>query len=722
MSIVQQKLTSKATALTVATVSAFLFTASPQLSIAEGLQLEEVVVTARKREENLQNIPVAATVLTAAALEARSATDVADITASVPNVSYQDRAGGHQTSIGIRGIASNVRNIGLEDSVGVYVDGVYIGRPMFYNIDLAEVQQIEILRGPQGTLFGKNTIAGALNITSKAVPESFEGKVTASIGDYGLRYVKGYVGGMFTDTVGGSLSIVSKKTDGYMDNLFDGSELQAVDQQGVAGKLQIQPSDGVNIVISADYSEKDNDVNGSQIIVPGGAGLGLDFGDGVDGIFGEQYGPFTVNEDGPQKYEEEVSGFAVTADFDLANDFTLTAIAAVRQMDLVASFDDDNSPVDGVNSVFTDEAEQSSLELRLASPGDQTFDWLFGVFYFDQEVDSNRHTQAFGALDVFGIGTVETTSMAAYFSGDYHFTDRLDLNIGLRYTRDEKEALWNQSGSGTAAFGLPVITLEGDETWNEVSPTLALTYAISDDASVYGKVSRGFKGGGFMTDLVGEVGFQLEPETVTSYEVGLKSTLVDGRLRLNAAAFVADYEDLQTLDLAGLQFVGANAGQATLQGIEVDFEFLATEALKISGGLGFTDSEYDEFLQNVNGTINDLSGNTLSNAPELTASVLIDYVQPISDYLEIRVSADVSFKDDIHYSVTNDPVALGDSYTLANARIGVAQQENQWNVALWVKNLADEEYFTFLRNGPFGQQTGLFGEPRTYGIDVTYNF
>ncbi|MDC0404444.1 TonB-dependent receptor, partial [Porticoccaceae bacterium] len=545
----------------IAAATALLAMTGGTFTTAAGATLEEVVVTARKREESLQEIPVAASVFSAAALEMRSATDVADLTASAPSVSYQDRAGGHQTSISIRGIASDVRNIGIDDSVGVYVDGVYIGRPMFYNVDLAEVAQVELLRGPQGTLFGKNTIAGALNITTKAVPEEFEGKLTFSAGADGLRYGKGYFGGMFTDTVGGSLSVVNKQTDGFMTNTTTGQKLQAVDQQGVAGKLLIT-GDNYDLVLTADYSEKDNDVNASQIIIPGGSGLGRSFGNEEGGLFGEQYGLFTVEEDGPQGYEEEVSGFAANLTVGLASDYELNLIAATRSMDLFATFDDDNTGTDLLASFFTDEADQMSLEARITSPSSETFEWIAGAYYFDQEVESNRQTAALGGtLNVYGEGEVNTTSTAFYFSGDYHITDVLDLNVGVRFTKDEKDALWDQFGNGAGAFGLPVIQHTGDESWEEVSPTVALTYALSDDATVYVKFAEGFKGGGYMTDLVGEEGFALEPETVESYEVGLKSTLLDSTLRLNVAAYRMDYTDLQTLDLSGLQFVGANAGE-----------------------------------------------------------------------------------------------------------------------------------------------------------------
>lgn len=706
----------------IAAATALLAMTGGTFTTAAGATLEEVVVTARKREESLQEIPVAASVFSAAALEMRSATDVADLTASAPSVSYQDRAGGHQTSISIRGIASDVRNIGIDDSVGVYVDGVYIGRPMFYNVDLAEVAQVELLRGPQGTLFGKNTIAGALNITTKAVPEQFEGKLTFSAGADGLRYGKGYFGGMFADNIGGSLSVVNKQTDGFMSNSTSGDKLQAVDQQGVAGKLQFS-GDNYQLVVSADHSEKDNAVNASQIIIPGGSGLGQSFGDEEGGIFGQQYAPFTVEEDGPQGYEEEVTGFAANLTVQLASDYELNVIAASRSMDLYATFDDDNTSADLLASFFTDEADQLSLEARITSPANDTFEWIAGAYYYNQEVDSNRQTAAVGGdLNVFGAGSVEATSTALYFSGDYHLSERVDLNLGLRFTQDEKEALWNQFGNGLAAFGLPEVEHVGDETWEEFSSTLALTYALSDDATVYVKYAEGFKGGGFMTDLVGLDGFALEPETVESYEVGLKSTLLDSTLRLNIAAYRMDYTDLQTLDLAGLQFIGANAGEAEITGLEVDFEWLATEALMLSGGFGFNDAEYSSFIQTVNGTATDLSGNTAKNAPETTAALLAEYTIQIDNGMQVTLVGEWNYKDEIHYDVDNDDNTLAPAYSLLNARVVLASASESWKVAAWAKNIADEEYFSYLRDGPFGQQTGLYGEPRTFGFDVTFNF
>ncbi|MBU3068565.1 TonB-dependent receptor [Aestuariicella sp. G3-2] len=677
--------------------------------------LEEVTVTARKREESLQEIPVAATVFNEQTLEMRGASDVSDITASVPNMAYQDRAGGHQTSIAIRGVSSDVRNIGIEDSVGIYVDGVYIGRPMFYNVDLAEVQQIEVLRGPQGTLFGKNSIAGALNITTKSVPQEFEGKVAVTAGSYGLRHYKAYFGGMFSDNLGGSLSAVKKTTDGYMENLTTGDDLQALDQGGVSGKLLFNASDSLVITLAADTSEKDNDVNASQLLAPS-AGWG----------FETQSDPFEVRENGPQKYEENVDGYSVTAEYSFDNNYTLTFIGAQRNMDLLASFDDDNTPdlVD-LQSIFEDESEQTSYELRLTSPGGQKFDWILGFFHFDQSVDSERHTLIPGSVDIAGSGTVEATSTAVYFSGDLHITDSLDLTLGVRYTRDEKKADWIQRAVPSGAFAFPDVDLSGDETWGEVSPTLALTYLINEDISVYGKVSEGFKGGGFVTDLVGESGFELEPETVRNYELGMKSTLADGAMRLNLALFRMEYDDLQTLDLGGplnLQFVGANAGKATLQGLEFDLEYQVTDHLMIMGGAGYVHSEYDEFIQNTYAGTNDFAGNTLPNAPEITANLLLEYRTPVHESFDLVVIGEWSYKDETQFAQGNLDNTLAPSYSLYNARVGLTSSDDQWSVFLWGKNLGDEEYFTYLRDGPFTETTGLYGKPRSYGVSLTYNF
>ncbi len=715
--------TAIALVLTSVTSNFSIFVLEGTAAESDSISLEEIIVTARKKPESLQDIPVSATVLNARSLELRSVTDVSDLTASVPNVSYQDRAGGHQTSIGIRGIASNVRNIGLEDSVGVYVDGVYIGRPMFYNLDLAEVQQVEVLRGPQGTLFGKNTVAGALNITTKAVSDEIEGKVQGTFGNFGLRHFKGYLSGRFSDKIGGSVSIVKKDTSGFVENLFNGEKLQAVDQFGIAAKLEINPNERLRVRITADYSEKDNDVNGSQILVPGGSFLGISWGAEPGGNFGNQFGPFVVNEDGPQKYEEEVKGVSGNLDYDLSDTMTLTVIAAWRSMDLLATFDDDNTTVSLSNSIFTDEAEQTSIELRLASTGNGSFDWILGGYYFDQNIVSDRFTEVpiFGGIRVNGRGFVDTRSLAIFASGDYHITDKLDLNAGLRYTNDAKQAFWDQDGAAAPAFGLPVVTLSGDETFDEFSPMVALTYAVNEDASIYAKFAKGFKSGGFVTDLVGLDGFVLQPETVSSYELGLKSLLADGRMRLNAAAFYMDYTNLQTLDLQGLQFIGSNAAQAQIKGFEVEVEVLASENLRFTGGVGFTDSEYNDFIRMVNGVGIDLSGNTLRNAPKWTANLLAEYSANLTDEIELTVIGEWNYKSKIFYNVANSDNTVGPAYSLFNARI-IVHSDAGWGLAFWGKNIFDKEYITYLRDGPFNQQTGLFGEPATYGVDLSYEF
>ena len=717
--------------LTAAVLSATA-TLVPMHAHAE-LVMEEVTVTARKREESLQDIPVAANVFSAEALEMRNATDVSDVMLATPNVAYQDRAGGHQTSISIRGIASDVRNIGLDDSVGVYVDGVFIGRPMFYNMDLAEIERVEILKGPQGTLFGKNTIAGAINITTRDVPEEFEGKVTLSAGNYGLQYGKAYLGGSFGAGWGASVSVVSKQTDGYMKNLSGGPDLQAIDQQGGAAKLQYN-GDSIKFTLQADTSEKDNRANASQVLRDGSFGLGLTFGD--------QDGPFVVDENPDyQRYQEDVSGYSAGIDWELDSGYSVTALYASRQMDLDAKFDDDNtsSPVDVV-SHFIDESEQQSLELRLASPGGETFDWILGAYWFQQDITSDRSTTVFGlapiGVSVDGDGWVEAESQALFFSGDYHINESLDLNIGLRYTTDDKKSYWTQTGLAAPAFGLPVLSdtipdpvqkvilgaRRGDESWDDFSPTVALTYRPSDDVSLYVKYSEGFKSGGFMMDLVGELGYNLEPEYVKSYEGGIKSDLIDGKLRLNAAVYQMDYTDLQTQNLQGLQFVGSNAGQAEITGVEMDFQWLLTSDFRLSGGMAWNDAEYVEFDHNINGVIYDRSGNKAKVAPEWTANLTAEYATAVGNDMEFQVVVDWAYKDDVFYNVENNANGFAPSYNLLNLRVSLGDANDAWKVSLWGKNVADEEYYTYLRDGPFGEASGLYGEPATYGVDLTLNF
>lgn len=307
--------------------------------------------------------------------------------------------------------------------------------------------------------------------------------------------------------------------------------------------------------------------------------------------------------------------------------------------------------------------------------------------------------------------------LAAYFSGDLHISNSFDVNIGVRWTKDEKDAVWLQSG--VAPIGVPDVTQNAKKTFSELSPTVAASWHM-EDATMYAKYSEGFKSGGFMADIIGEApeAFVLDSETVSSYELGVKSTLLGGSMRLNAALFSMDYDNLQVISLVGATFEGDNAGTATIRGAEVEMQWYATEDLLFKGGLGLTNSKYDEFLT---ATGNDYSGNTLRNAPDMTANLTTEYRVPLKSG-ELIALAEASYRDEVWYDPSNSDAVYQGDVSLINARIGYSSEEANWSVFFYGKNLTNEEYTAYRRNGPFGQSSGTYGEPRTVGVEFTYNY
>lgn len=693
--------------------------AMPSVSLAQesALSLEEVVVTARKREESLQDIPVSLTALSQQDIEGKGLQDMQDLVTLVPNVSFQDR-GTSSSAIGIRGITTEARNIGLEDSVGMYVDGVYIGRAHFFNMDLADVQQIEVLRGPQGTLFGKNTVAGAINITTSSVADELEGKVTLSAGNHGLRRGIVQLSGPLTETLGASVAISRRRSDGYIDNLFDGRSFQGVDEKGARAKLEATPDDSLKVTAIFDWTEKRNTSSANQL----GSDAGL-FG----ASFWDQTDPYEVSKDGPTYDDQDIKGASLSADYQFESEFGLVAIASWREMNYEGGFDDDNTPGELIRSIFKDDSRQSSLELRLTSPVYDKYDYQIGVFYFDQKVRSDRNTRAFFLNDdLGGLGSVDTQSTAIYAHGNYHLTDAVTATLGVRWTRDEKEAEWTQDG--IVALGNPDVTRSGEESFTEVSPTAAVTWEVDEDTTVYGKISRGFKGGGFFTDITAQAtidagaDFGFDPETVTNYEVGYKSDFLDSRLRVNTALFRMAYDDLQVAQAvaAGAAFMVTNAGEATIDGAEAEFTWLATQSLTVSGSLGYLDASYDQFRDG-GGIGVHYDGNKLKNAPEWTGNLQIDYERDIGNAGTLLLSLTWSYQDETFYGASNADALLEPARDLLSAQAGFSSSDGLWTVSLWGKNLTDEEYAGY-RRLLLGQEQLVPGEPRSYGIDLTLNF
>lgn len=696
------------------------------VTINAQVQLEEIIVTARKRAESLQDVPLAVTTITSADLERMAAVSLKDLKHIVPSLHYSDRSA-LQTEITIRGVGGNARSIGIESGVGLYVDGVFAGRTNAYNLDLANIEQIEVLRGPQGTLFGKNTTGGALNIVTRKPTEEFEGSASLGFGNYGAIRLKGSLAGALSDNVFARLTVATWDRDGYLHNLFDGSELQTQERRAARLQLTFLPSENVEINFSADMTTDDQDTILMQL------GSGAAYGcpsPCVDLTPFFNNDRFVVNTNQPNTTKRDLQGYSLTIDYTLKSGSTLTSITAFRDSEIILFSDIDQTPLDIDRSgPFTDNSEQFTQELRLASPGEDTVNYVVGLYYYKQDAEAHREIYTGpGLLLAQTDGPVDTEALAAFANVDFNITDQFTLTAGVRVTDEEK------TGSYTQVTGLPVPSFNKSfpnlkTSSTETSWTVAANYKWSNDVSTYLSASRGFKSGGFNVDplitpaalTADELTFK--PEFVTTYEVGLKADLLDSRMRIGAAVFITDYVDRQVSvweSIGGFaSILQRNAGKSEITGAELEFKYAASEKLTLYGALSVLDGEYVEFT-NATAAGDDFSGNATEKTPYSNIFIGADYRAPVGNG-ELVIAPQFARVGKTYLQPDNGPFNVENGYSVWNLRVGYEYGNGRYGIYLWGKNLGDEDYKEFARQFRGSDQV-LWGEPKTYGVTFTVNF
>ncbi|GAB3113432.1 TonB-dependent receptor [Aestuariicella hydrocarbonica] len=701
---------------------------SPVYAQGKGFALEEVVVTARKREESAEDIPIAISSMGEMAIEAMGATAMGDLVGSVPNLAM-DPNGNSLNSWGMRGIVSVTRNAGQESGLGVYIDGVYAGRPAAFNFPMNDIQQVEVLRGPQGSLFGRNTIAGAINITTKKPSEELQGQIKLSLGNYERQDIQGSVAGPIIDGVlSGKISGFSYQQDGYVDNLYDGDSYMSDDRVGGRGALYWTPTESLEITLSADYLEQDNDQLFGMTLEP--VLNTLEPGSGW-----YQPDPYKTNQNDPNRERIESGGTSVTVNWDLPSGHTLTSITSQRSADFILQADDDAGPYTLSYSQFEDNSDTFSQEIRIASPSADNFDYVVGYYYMDQEVDALRSTSVVGYPDTqTGIivnSSVNSESWALFGTANFYLTDALTLSVGLRYTDEEKDSEYSQVDNVGLGFADVVFSpSQQDDAW---SGDISLGYAINESINAYASVRQGVKSGGFQTDIIDFTdvnAFVFGPEEAISYELGVKGMFFERRLKVNGAVFRTDYTDMQVGQLLGLGFTTTNAGESQIDGLELEVEWLATENLALGLSLGLLDHEYTAY-DGCAGENTSCKGNKLQLVSDWTASANVDYTFPLSNGSAFNAHLDWTARDNYFTDAVNDPDLVVEQRFLLNGRIGYVTADDSLSVHLWAKNLTDEEYDALLWKYPvtplfYGAQTSglerLIGEPRTFGVEVGYRF
>ena len=722
----------------------FALAVGSPVALAAQAVLEETVVTAQKREESVQEVPISVFVTSGEKLDDFSINSLEELSATIPNVTIGQNA--TQDSITIRGVGSGA-NHGFEQSVGTFIDGVYFGRGRFSRSPFLDIQRVEVLKGPQSVLFGKNTIAGAINITTRKPTREFEGAIEGEYFDGDDAYgATAYVSGPISDTVAGRLVVKYRDANGYMHNRTTGDDEPAIEETVARGSLAWDLTDRLTLDLKAEVSSYDMDGRHLQM---------------VDG------GPFTeLFEALDPKYEEDLDYNRSTnnpvfgRDHDNTDADNVTATLkydfdSVRLVSISAynHYDyDNNIPASWVANLDTaakrykEDLAQYSQELRLESTGDGSLEYMVGLFYQKEEIDHKQDfdfdtAQAiadgaplppFVGTEAFKINQ-DTESYAAFGQVTWHFTDFLRLNLGLRYTEDSKDLDYSQSTTGTLPF--PSYSIKDSLTDSKVTPSISLQYDIWDDSMVYLSYSEGFKAGGF--DF--ESGGNFDPETVDAWEAGIKSRLFDGAVELNAAAFHSEISDLQVAAWNGTAFETSNAASATTEGVEVDGRWQLTDGLMLSGSLAYLNAEYDDFKNatctaqqqidliaeggSAGSCTQDLSGGDLQFSPEWSGTVNIHYSYYLANGMDISAIAGADYSDSYYSALDLDPASKQDAFWKYHARIQLSAAAG-WSVALVGKNLSNEKTTMWVNDVPFfrGAQFAAIDPPRSIGVQARYEF
>ncbi len=706
---------------------------------------EIITVTARKREENVQEVPVAVTVVTGELLEESGASDIAELQASVPNLSiYPGRSQSTTLTAFMRGIGQADPLWGVDPGVGLYLDDVYIARPQGALLDVFDVERIEVLRGPQGTLYGKNTIGGAIKYVSRPPSRTPEGRISLTAGSHSTLDVKAmFSGPLVEDKLFGKIAFASLQHDGYGTNLFTGRDVSDKDTTAFRVALDWLASDDVTVKFAYDRTEDDAEPKGLTRLAANPLCplfLGAPCPPNPE-LFDTQSGLEPLN-------GTDAEGYSLTVLWDINEDWQFKSITAHRESDSRNNIDFDTTPAPITDVIATYFDEQDSQEFQFIYDGGGRFSGVFGLYYFDGLagglVLNNFVNAVFGSTE----GDTQTDSLALFGDGSYAVNDRLTFNFGLRFTEEDKNGRAFNVGFTDGTFSeISVVTSDYDETetFSSVSPKLGLDYQFNNDVMGYVTLSRGFKSGGYnvraQASIFPDSALPFQDEELTVAEVGVKSYFPESQLFLNAAAFTGDYTDIQVSTFTDFDSDGdgtndaffgnfLNAGDATVSGLELEFDWTSptVDWLGLSGNLSYLDADPDSFLDADNDTFVDTQ--VITNAPEITGTIRLNFDFPAFGGL-ITGSVGYSYRDDSVLTNEGGPnpnspnqallPIVQPSFKLWNVWVGWLSGDGKWRFGINGKNLRDEEYLTNGYNIPvlFLLQ-GSYGEPRTVTATLEY--
>lgn len=697
--------------------------------------LDEIIVTARRRDEQLKDVPVAVTALSAERLEETGATDITALQQQSPNATVQVARGSNSTLISfIRGVGQQDPLWGFEPGVGLYVDDVYIARPQAAVLDIFDIERIEVLRGPQGSLYGRNTVGGAIKyVTSRLSPEA-EATVRAAYGTYNQVDLVASGSLPLTDNFRVGAAFANLTRDGYGRNINTGAEHYDKDVTAFRASAEFTPRDEVFFRLAYDRTQDDSNPRHGHREV---AGVG--YGANSPGSVYDTYAG--VGDDNSVESE----GVSFTGQIDVSEHWTFKAISAWREgrTDTVIDFDNTPAPTLDIPAYYAD--EQYTQEFQFQFDYDR-IQGVFGVFYLDATAEGAFDTILGNAGIVIGTGgSVETESVALFGDVNLDLTERLHLGLGLRWTQDSKTGeVFRANYLGATRSPLlggsarAPILLRTDYTnsrnYDDISPRVALSYDFSDDITGYASWSSGFKSGGF--DMRGDAiltpdtvnGY--DPETVDSYEVGLKGRA--GPLSFSSAIFYNEYQDQQVTTqvpaVGGIASFVDNVGQSTIYGAEFEGSVYLTENLSANFAVGYLNAEFDQFLRyNLTTMVyEDISDQVvLQNAPEWTGYFGLTWQSQLAGG-ELVVTPSVSYRDDYSQFEFPNPILDQEAYALVDLSAIWTAPSERWSIGVFGKNLTDEEYrvggYTFPGALFNDSIIGYYGPPRTVTGSIQIKF
>ncbi|MDY6924365.1 MAG: TonB-dependent receptor [Pseudomonadota bacterium] len=742
--------------------------------------LEDVIVTARRTEEAAQRTPLSISAFSGEALERQGTRDVTDLQGAVPNLNIvQGRGSSNATNIYIRGVGQPDALQTFDPAVGVYVDDVYFSRIRGTQFDLLDLQRVEVLRGPQGTLYGKNTIGGALKLVSRTPDMGPYLNVAGTIGDYSEQTLRLSGAAPLTDTIAVGGAFISSTRDGYVTDPVTGAEYNDKDTLGFRLAAAITPSDTFRLDLAGDFSRDDAGLTVGRALAPLfrtdlllGSATVLQPAPAA----GSEYNFQTRTTPGlPNSTELEHAGLSATATWTLSDALTLKSITAYRDLSYTDYIDIDATQFELGDVLVGVDQDQLSQEFQLAYDDGGPITAVGGVYYLKENIVS--HQEAYGD-DIFALAgapvgftrfiddDLETESWAVYGNVSWRVTEALRLSGGIRYTEESKDydrttttdwTIPSLLGGPFAGFDAlfnpfradPTFAFTVSDTWEDVSPMASIDYQISPDAMLYARVSKGFKSGGF-NGRANNPGEQqpYDPETVLSYEIGAKTSWMDNRLRANVAAFHNKYEDFQARvsdcvpnpavpgGACVIALTVLNAGELDISGVELELEARPIPALTLDAQIGYLDAAYGEFEETrvVGGAqvVYDRSGQEPAFSPDWTARLGAAYAFELGESGRVTVGAQSRYRSDMALAVDNADIVTGaefpemfqDSYWLYDARVVWESADGRYTAGVYGRNLSDEVYKTDAQefSSVAGIRSAYYGAPRTVSLTLTARY